>query len=69
MNRSARNSPTRRECNAWPRGVLRLLIVFYLSLCGVTVVSAQQKGQYVPGRFGLNAGIVPDTGFTYEILR
>lgn len=68
MNRSARNSPTRRECNAWPRGVLRLLIVVYLSLSGVTVVSAQQKGQYVPGQFGLNAGIVPDTGFTYENL-
>jgi hypothetical protein len=26
---------------------------------------AQQKGQYVPGQFGLNAGAIPDPGFTY----
>jgi len=29
---------------------------------------AQQKGQYVPGQFGFNAGVVPDPGFTYENL-
>jgi hypothetical protein len=27
--------------------------------------SAQQKGQYLPGQFGLNSGILPDPGFTY----
>ena len=27
--------------------------------------SAQQKGQYLPGQFGLNAGLLPDPGFTY----
>jgi hypothetical protein len=26
---------------------------------------AQQKGQYLPGQYGLNAGILPDPGFTY----
>ncbi len=26
---------------------------------------AQQKGQYMPGQFGLNAGIMPGPGFTY----
>jgi hypothetical protein len=26
---------------------------------------AQQKGQYVPGQFGLNAGVAPPPGFTY----
>ena len=26
---------------------------------------AQQKGQYVPGQVGLNAGLIPDPGFTY----
>jgi hypothetical protein len=26
---------------------------------------AQQKGQYVPGQAGLNAGIIPDPGFAY----
>jgi hypothetical protein len=25
----------------------------------------QQKGQYVPGQFGLNAGVIPDPGLTY----
>jgi len=68
MIRSTRNSPTERECNPWLRRILRLLIVVYVSLCGVTVVSAQQKGQYVPGQFGLNAGVVPDPGLTYENL-
>jgi hypothetical protein len=26
---------------------------------------AQQKGQWVPGQFGLNAGVIPDPGVTY----
>lgn len=36
-------------------------------LLGVFVPSgvAQQKGQYLPGQFGLNAGLLPDPGFTY----
>lgn len=29
---------------------------------------AQQKGQWVPGQFGLNAGVVPDPGVTYANL-
>ncbi len=29
---------------------------------------AQQKGQYVPGQQGLNAGVLPDPGFTYANL-
>ena len=67
MIRSGRNSSTGRECNPWPRRVLRLLIVVYVSVCGVTVVSAQQKSQHVPGQFDLNAGVVPDPGL-YENL-
>lgn len=27
---------------------------------------AQQKGQWVPGQMGLNAGVTPDPGFTYS---
>jgi hypothetical protein len=27
---------------------------------------AQKKGQWVPGQQGLNAGVVPDPGFTYQ---
>jgi hypothetical protein len=31
-------------------------------------LSAQQKGQWVPGQFGLNAGVIPDPGITYGNL-
>jgi hypothetical protein len=30
--------------------------------------TAQQKGQWVPGRFGLNAGVILDPGITYANL-
>ena len=29
-------------------------------------LQAQQKGQWVPGQMGLNAGVTPDPGFTYS---
>lgn len=29
---------------------------------------AQQKGQWTPGQFGLNAGVIPDPGITYVNL-
>ena len=44
----------------WP-----LLIILCGALAGGLPVRAQQKGQYMPGQFGLNAGILPDPGFTY----
>lgn len=28
-------------------------------------LAAQQKGQYLPGQFGLNSGVTPDPGVTY----
>ena len=34
----------------------------------VSSASAQQKGQWVPGQFGLNAGVIPDPGITYANL-
>lgn len=41
-----------------------------MSLCIAAAVAvplmAQQKGQYMPGQFGLNAGVLPPSGFTYE---
>ncbi len=37
-----------------------LLFAFTAVIC-----SAQQKGQWVPGQSGLNAGVVPEPGFTY----
>ena len=37
-------------------------------LGGAPSVLAQQKGQWVPGQFGLNAGVIPDPGITYANL-
>jgi len=37
-------------------------------LGGVSSALAQQKGQWVPGQFGLNAGVIPDPGVTYANL-
>ena len=42
--------------------------VVLLALVCVSAASAQQKGQWVPGQMGLNAGIIPDPGFTYANL-
>jgi hypothetical protein len=46
--------------------VLGLLFVF-LVLGSTSYISAQQRGQYVPGQYGLNAGLglQPDPGFTF----
>jgi hypothetical protein len=41
--------------------------VVALVLCG-TSSFAQQKGQWVPGQFGLNAGVIPEPGITYQNL-
>lgn len=45
------------------RKYLFLAVVLCLTL--VPGLVAQQKGQYMPGQFGLNSGILPDPGFTY----
>jgi hypothetical protein len=45
-----------------------LLVLAYISLWGGSPLVAQQKGQYVPGQWGLNAGAIPDPGFTYANL-
>jgi hypothetical protein len=42
------------------------LICIFLSCASPAL--AQQKGQWVPGQFGLNAGVIPDPGFTYANL-
>jgi hypothetical protein len=60
--------PLQRGWERWPPRTMRLLLVAFLSLCCVGVSRAQQKGQWVPGQFGLNAGVVPDPGFTYVNL-
>jgi hypothetical protein len=47
---------------------LGLMVLACLVLGSVSPLSAQQKGQYVPGQWGLNAGAIPDPGFTYANL-
>jgi hypothetical protein len=45
-----------------------ILVVACLTVAWITHVQAQQKGQWVPGQFGLNAGEIPDPGVTYANL-
>jgi hypothetical protein len=42
-----------------------LLCIFF---AGPSSALAQQKGQWVPGQFGLNAGVIPESGVTYGNL-
>ena len=37
-----------------------------LVLAAALPLGAQQKGQYMPGQFGLNAGVLPSPGFTNQ---
>ncbi|HKV77646.1 MAG TPA: transporter [Candidatus Sulfotelmatobacter sp.] len=48
--------------------LLRCALVLSIVVCGGVPSSAQQKGQWVPGQFGLNAGVIPQPGFTYQNL-
>ena len=48
---------------------IRLLAAVICAIvCNVSPMLAQQKGQWVPGGYGLNAGGTPDPGFTYANL-
>ena len=44
-----------------------LVLVLIVVGCASPALS-QQKGQWVPGQFGLNAGVIPDPGVTYANL-
>jgi hypothetical protein len=43
----------------------RVVLLAVIILCHVASARAQQKGQWVPGQYGLNAGAIPDPGLTY----
>ena len=47
---------------------LKLLphILLYAVMAGALPLAALEKCQYMPGQFGLNAGILPSPGFTYQ---
>jgi hypothetical protein len=44
---------------------LAIVVIGLMFIGSASSTSAQQKGQYVPGQFGLNAGAIPDPGITY----
>jgi hypothetical protein len=44
---------------------LETAVLACVLLGGVSSALAQQKGQWVPGQFGLNAGVIPAPGITY----
>src|SRR5277367_1878764 len=48
-------------------GLETAVLVFMFLGCASSAL-AQQKGQWVPGQFGLNAGVIPDPGITYANL-
>jgi len=51
---------------------MKIKVTILISACFVLVYAlpslAQQKGQWTPGQFGLNAGVIPDPGVTYANL-
>jgi hypothetical protein len=44
---------------------LETAVLACILLGGASSALAQQKGQWVPGQLGLNAGVIPDPGITY----
>jgi hypothetical protein len=46
----------------------RLTVLVCVFVFSAVSTNAQQKGQYIPGQQGLNAGVLPDPGFTYANL-
>jgi hypothetical protein len=49
--------------------IKRVILAFALFFVGsASPLLSQQKGQWVPGQFGLNAGVIPDPGITYANL-
>ncbi len=46
----------------------RFALLTGIILCHVATAMAQQKGQWVPGQYGLNAGVIPEPGITYAAM-
>ena len=47
---------------------LGLAAFICILIFGAIPAHAQQKGQYIPGQYGLNAGVLPDPGITYASM-
>ena len=54
------------------RKIMKIKSAILTSVCFILICAlpslAQQKGQWVPGQFGLNAGVIPNPGITYANL-
>jgi hypothetical protein len=64
----AESSPNKEEKTMKLRLKCALAVLACLALGCISPLLAQQKGQYVPGQWGLNAGAIPDPGITYGNL-
>jgi hypothetical protein len=49
-------------------GRSKFAVLVCIVLSSNSSLIAQQKGQYQPGQYGLNAGVLPDPGITYADL-
>jgi hypothetical protein len=47
---------------------LETAVLACILLVGASSALAQQKGQWIPGQYGLNAGVIPEPGITYANL-
>jgi hypothetical protein len=47
---------------------LQTYVIACVLSAGASSALAQQKGQWVPGQYGLNAGVIPEPGITYANL-
>jgi hypothetical protein len=47
---------------------LKVLLLALIVVGFASPLLGQQKGQWVPGQFGLNAGVIPEPGVTYANL-
>src|SRR5271165_1298480 len=57
------NGPHQQGSTSMRPSLLKLACI--VACCGLLPAVAQQRGQYMPGQYGLNAGILPSPGFTY----
>jgi hypothetical protein len=56
------------EADLRSKSALPIVLLFCIFFLSCSKLSAQQKGQYMPGQYGLNAGIMPDPGLTYQVM-
>src|ERR1700742_5127951 len=65
MNRTTDQTDSERRMTNRPRRAWKFAFLFCIVLFISASLTAQQKGQYQPGQYGLNAGVLPDPGITY----